>query len=70
MPYRMIPQGNKKQLVSFIAYCLDHPNERFWQALVNWSGHSFIYAQKEGEYLVRAEDSKGNKIKVFDIYNE
>lgn len=29
-------------LLDFIKYCNDHPDERFWQALRNWSGHSFI----------------------------
>jgi hypothetical protein len=35
---------NKKQLLSFTEYCFKHPEERFWQALRNWSGHDFIYA--------------------------
>ena len=30
-------------LTSFIRYCVTHPEERFWQALRNWSGYSFIY---------------------------
>lgn len=33
---------SKKQLLSFLAYCANHPDERFWQALRNWSGYSFI----------------------------
>lgn len=24
-------------LLNFIKYCKNHPNERFWQALRNWS---------------------------------
>ena len=32
-----------KTLKSFIDYCVAHPQERFWQALRNWSGFSFIY---------------------------
>ncbi len=31
-------------LSSFIRYCVKHPDERFWQALRNWSGYSFIFA--------------------------
>jgi hypothetical protein len=31
-----------KTLKSFIDYCLAHPQERFWQALRNWSGYNFI----------------------------
>jgi len=29
-------------LQSFVTYCQDHPEERFWQALRNWSKWSFI----------------------------
>lgn len=34
---------NISQLKSFTAYCEAHPEERFWQALRNWSQYSFIY---------------------------
>lgn len=33
---------NSTLLASFIGYCQAHPYERFWQALRNWSGHTFI----------------------------
>ena len=33
---------NKKQLESFTKYCVEHPQERFWQALRSWSGSQFI----------------------------
>lgn len=33
---------SKKTLDSFVTYCENHPEERFWQALRNWSGSSFI----------------------------
>ena len=29
-------------LTSFIRHCVTHPDERFWQALVNWSGYTLI----------------------------
>jgi hypothetical protein len=32
-----------EQLKSFIKYCEKNSNERFWQALRNWSGNDFIY---------------------------
>lgn len=38
---------NKEQLDSFLAYCIDHPHERFWQALRNWSSYNFIYGSQE-----------------------
>lgn len=31
-------------LNSFVHYCIRNPELRFWQALRNWSGYSFIYA--------------------------
>lgn len=33
-----------KELLSFISYCIAHPEERFWQALRNWSEYHFILA--------------------------
>ena len=27
----------------FLEYVKKHPEERFWQALRNWSGYAFIY---------------------------
>ncbi len=35
---------NEEVLASFSIYCHLHPEERFWQALRNWSGHAFIFA--------------------------
>jgi hypothetical protein len=29
--------NNKKLLKDFTKYCFKHPEERFWQALRNWS---------------------------------
>lgn len=33
---------NSKVLESFVKYCQEHPGERFWQALRNWSGYDSI----------------------------
>ena len=33
---------NLKLLTEFAKYCESHPEERFWQALRNWSGSVFI----------------------------
>lgn len=38
-----------KQLVPFMEYLYQHPNERFWQALRNWSGAEFVYIQMPGQ---------------------
>lgn len=34
---------NANQLKSFTDYCAAHPDERFWQALRNWSEYTFIF---------------------------
>lgn len=33
----------KSQLESFTKYCQENPDQRFWQALRNWSKYSFIF---------------------------
>lgn len=33
---------NIEKLESFTAYCKEFPEERFWQALRNWSKNAFI----------------------------
>lgn len=38
------PTRNSVVLASFVAYCETHPDERFWQALRNWSGYHLITA--------------------------
>jgi len=40
-------QGKSAKLLDeFITYCVEHPQERFWQALRNWSGYDKIYGEK------------------------
>jgi hypothetical protein len=34
---------NAKLLKSFSTYCNLHPEQRFYQALTNWSGFNFVY---------------------------
>lgn len=34
---------NRDPVCSFLSYLLDHPNERFWQALRNWSHAQAIF---------------------------
>lgn len=40
---------NIKVLESFVSYCEHHPEERFWQALRNWCGWSFIFVSRSIE---------------------
>ena len=42
---------HEKLLKKFVAYCKAHPQERFWQALRNWSGVPFIF-QGDGATVV------------------
>jgi hypothetical protein len=34
---------NWTPLVDFVSYCLQHPEQRFWQALRNWAGTAYIF---------------------------
>lgn len=36
-----------KVLDNFIDYCIDHPDQRFWQALRNWANVPFLVAQED-----------------------
>ena len=56
---------NKDLLASFSAYCKAHPEQRFWQALRNWSAFAFIYA---GYCVVEAEGLKDTF--YMEGYNE
>jgi len=38
---------NKTLLKSFTAYCNANPDQRFWQALRNWSGYCAIAGENE-----------------------
>jgi hypothetical protein len=44
-------------LNDFIHYCIAHPDERFWQALRNWSEFKFIYANKDTRMNDAGEDT-------------
>jgi hypothetical protein len=39
-----------KTLLDFVQHCNEHPTERFWQALLNWSGKNFILFSNEPAY--------------------
>lgn len=53
---------NKKTLESFVEYCDKHPEQRFWQALRNWSGYEAIYSGPVVD--LRLEDLKDTFYKV------
>lgn len=35
----------------FIDYLTSHPSERFWQAVRNWSGQAYIWADEGGDSI-------------------
>lgn len=57
---------NKQLLDSFVEYCNDNPEQRFYQALTNWSGARCI-AMWRGQDLV-AEKAFDNTL-FYDVWN-
>lgn len=47
---------NAETLRSFVKYCILHPEQRFWQALKNWSGAPKIYAALPAPWFDAPED--------------
>ena len=47
---------NRKILLDFIKYCVNHPDERFWQALRNWSGFHYIFSCRVPKEVARDYD--------------
>jgi len=45
-----IETRNSKLLASFVRYCEANPGQRFWQALLNWSGEKFILISDISRY--------------------
>lgn len=65
------PQGetrNSKVLEDFVAYCRAHPQLRFWQALLNWSGLHYIVHLGAPAAFVKCVDRNGNQVLVEDTY--
>lgn len=46
---------NGRTLFDFVCYCIQHPDERFWQALRNWSGYGFILTTNTVPYEINEE---------------
>jgi hypothetical protein len=44
---------NQDLLREFVEYCEQHPEQRFWQALRNWSDASFIFLKMPDESASR-----------------
>lgn len=41
---------NAELLASFTTYCYENPEQRFWQALRNWSGWAAVYVAKNDDH--------------------
>ena len=49
----------------FINYLKEHPDERLWQALRNWSGHDFIFAGNLSNRLGGTEHAIVDGVKTY-----
>jgi hypothetical protein len=49
---------NEDVLADFVAYCENHPQERFWQALRNWSDWPYVM-------VTTSKDRTGGAIDTF-----
>lgn len=57
MTTKEIKSQNDLRLQSFNAYCIEHPSQRFWQALRNWSAKEY-----------KAEEVLGKKPEIHFIF--
>ena len=46
---------SEEALHSFMRYCFEHPDERFWQALRNWSKYEYILGYDGDLFDLRAQ---------------
>lgn len=61
-----------KALQSFVTYCFDHPKERFWQALANWSKFDYIFGLEgnlDDAMIIIQSSIKGNIRDTYFIEN-
>lgn len=58
---------NSKVLASFVAYCQQYPDQRFWQALRNWSDYNFVLVSNT--LPPTTEDMRGCYTKPYEIYD-
>lgn len=59
---------NSKALIDFITYCSNHPDQRFWQALRNWSKYSFILGTNCPPYELSAANEFGDNVNIDDTF--
>ena len=63
---------DKKTKISFMNYLINHPEQRFWQIVRNWSGYSFILGSTHWTHeMFDPKFMKKNKVEVTDtFYND
>lgn len=62
------PNRNSKILEDFVNYCFTHGNERFWQALRNWSGFAFVGVVPTEKINFKALTMKGKFHNAIDTF--
>lgn len=50
MTKQKLTTRNSQELESFVQYCKEYPNQRFWQALRNWANVGFIGVSNNRKY--------------------
>jgi hypothetical protein len=61
MTIKIPPSRNSPVLASFALYCQENPEERFWQAIRNWTECSYVLV--DGEDTFYWENRKGGERK-------
>lgn len=42
---------SRKKLESFVLFCYEHPELRFWQSLRAWAKVAYVFTSKDGKQL-------------------
>lgn len=59
------------KLESFVKYCAEHPEQRFWQALRNWAGVNFIlFSSHYDANMFNDEYLKNKHVTTKDTFYE
>jgi hypothetical protein len=59
---------NAEALASFVAYCEANPEQRFWQALRNWSRYDYVLGYNGEVYGLYALAEK-TRTRLHDTFN-
>lgn len=54
---RILLGRSGRTALSFVIYLIAHPEERFWQALRNWSGYNFVAASNDPVHDIMIHDT-------------